>query len=155
MNMEEIENYIEELRALRAEALQSGEVNDAIVLNWTPPAADTNTIYQLLTHLTGSEAWWIHQVIGGEDVHRDRPAEFEAAGNNGAALKTRYETVARRSEEVLRGLAGTDLGAMRDTSHGRQPVRWCIVHVIEHAARHIGHIELTSQMYRGQARKDA
>ena len=153
MSMEEIESYIETLRALRAEAVQFVDVNDAVALNWTPPAPETNTIYQLLTHMRWSEAWWIQQVIGGADIHRDRPAEFEASGDDIAALKARYEAVAARSEEVLRGLAGTDLDAMRETSHDRQTVRWCIVHVVEHAARHTGHIELTSQMYQAQASK--
>ena len=155
MSMEEIETYIEALRSLRAEALQFVDVNDAAALNWTPPAPETNTTYQLLTHMTGSEAWWIQEIIGGADVHRDREAEFAVTGDDIAALKARYEAVAVRSEEVLRGLTGTDLSAMREALSGRHSVRWCLVHVIEHTARHVGHIELTSQMYQAQVRKTA
>ncbi len=157
MSMEELEGYIESLRALRAEAVQFVDVNDAVALNWTPPAAETNTLYQLLTHMTGSEAWWIQEIIGGANVHRDREAEFAVTGDDIAALKARYEAVAHRSEEVLRGLAGADLNAMRDATSGRRSdprtVRWCIVHVIEHTARHVGHLELTSQLYQAQSSK--
>ena len=97
MSMEEIENYIETLRALRAEAVQSVDVNDAVALNWSLPAAETNTIYQLLTHMMGSEAWWIQQIIGGANIQRDRQAEFASAGDDIAALKARYGAVAGRS----------------------------------------------------------
>ena len=105
--------------------------------------------------MTGSEAWWIQEIIGGADVHRDRPAEFAVTGDDIAALKARYGAAAHGSEEVLRGLAGTDLSAMREANSEHHSVRWCIVHVIEHTARHAGHIELTSQMYQAQARKAA
>src|ERR1700682_459605 len=117
MSKQELETYIETLRALRAEALTFVDVDDAVALNWTPPAPETNTIYQLLTHMQWSEAWWIHQVVGGVDIDRDRPSEFEAGGDDIAALKARYEAVATRTKEILRGLAGTALDAMRETSH--------------------------------------
>jgi uncharacterized damage-inducible protein DinB len=155
MSMEEINSYIETLRALRAEALRFVDFNDAVAMNWTPPAAETNTLYQLLTHMAGSEAWWIQQVVGGTDVGRNRPAEFAASGDDMAALKARYEAVARRSEEVLRGLSATDLSAMRGSTSDQHSVRWCILHVIEHTTRHIGHIELTSQMYQALSSKPA
>jgi uncharacterized damage-inducible protein DinB len=153
MNMEEIENYIDMLRALRAEAVPLGEGLDAGALNWRPTATDTNSIFQLLTHIIGSEAWWLHQIVGGVDIHRDRPAEFAVGGTDIASLKVRYEAVARHSEEVLRGLSPADLSVARDTTMGPHTVRWCIAHVIDHTARHIGHIELTCQLW--HARKAA
>lgn len=157
MSMEEIDCYIETLRALRAEGLQFVGIHDAIALNWSPTASEANTTYQLLTHMTGSEAWWIHENVGGIDVHRNRESEFGASGDDIAALKARYDGVAQRTEEILRGLAGTDLGELRKTSSDNHPggrsVRWCIVHIIEHTARHVGHIELTSQLFLAQVGK--
>jgi uncharacterized damage-inducible protein DinB len=151
MSMEEVENYVEMLRVLRGEAVKLGEGLDMEALNWRPTAAETNSIYQLLTHMTGSEAWWLHEIVGGADVKRDRPAEFAAKGDDLAALKAKSDTVARRSEAVLHGLSDADLAAMRDTTQGGRSVpcsvRWCILHVVEHTARHVGHIELTRQLW--------
>lgn len=152
MSMAEIEMYIETLRDLRAEALEFVGIHDAVATNWSPlPSA--NTVYQLLTHMTGSEAWWIHQIVGGIDIHRNRDAEFAASGDDAGALKARYAAVALRTEEILRGLSTTDLDSMRVVADhpGGRSIRWCLTHVVEHTARHTGHIELTSQLYQTRA----
>ncbi len=146
----EVEGYIQELRDLRAEVLTWCDGLSADALNWRPvakPVTDTNSIYVMVAHLVGSEAWWIHQIIGGTDVQRDRPAEFAASGDDLTALRERMTAVAQRSEAVLRGLSAADLSAMRDTTLGKHNVRWCILHVVEHTARHSGHVELTRQLW--------
>ena len=45
-------------------------------LNWRP-SPKSNTIGNLLKHITGAESFWIHHVVGGYETKRDRPSEFD------------------------------------------------------------------------------
>ncbi|MBI3734244.1 MAG: DUF664 domain-containing protein [Chloroflexi bacterium] len=147
----EIESYIAQLRDLRAEVVKGIDGLPAEALNWKPSAPDTNSLYVLAAHLAGGESWWIHQVVGGVDVHRNRASEFVAVGDDANTLKAKLDAVARNSEQILRGLSEADLVKERtaDRTAGVQArsTRWCILHVIEHLARHVGHIELTRQLW--------
>jgi uncharacterized damage-inducible protein DinB len=147
MTTPEIEGYITALRALRAEMLSSYEGLDADALNWKPPVKETNSLYQLATHVAGSDAYWLLQVIGGTDIHRDRRAEFEAAGDDMASLRTKIAQNEKASEEVLRRLNESDMATAHDSAMVAHDSRWCILHVIEHWSRHVGHAELTRQLY--------
>ena len=146
----EISTYISILRDLRAEVVKWCDGLPAAALNWRPldqTTTDINSLYVMATHLSGSEAWWIHQIIGGADIGRNRDAEFVATGSDFASLKARLAAVAAQSEAVLNTLSDADLNSERDNTLGRRTVRWCILHVIEHTARHVGHIELTRQLW--------
>lgn len=153
MATSETSTYIALLRDLRAEIVKSCEGLSAEALNWRPldqPTSDINSLYIMASHLIGSEAWWIHQIIGGMDVKRNRDAEFVASGGDFAPLKERLAAVAAQSERVISQLSDADLDGERDSTLGRRSVRWCILHVIEHTARHAGHIELTRQLWEKQ-----
>jgi uncharacterized damage-inducible protein DinB len=146
----EVSAYISLLRDLRAELVKWCDGLPADALNWRPlekSITDTNSLYVMATHVIGSEAWWLQQIIGGTDVQRNRDAEFVAAGESFTPLRERMEAVAAQSEAVLNKLSAADLDGERDTTLGRHTVRWCILHVIEHTSRHIGHIELTRQLW--------
>ena len=54
-------------------------------LDWSPRIG-VNSITVLIVHLTGSEKFLFGEVIGGQDVHRDRDAEFLAKGIASDAL---------------------------------------------------------------------
>ena len=101
MSNPEIELYIEELAALRTEMLEFCDGLGEEALNWKPPVTDTNSLYQLITHVTGSDAFWLLHIVGGIPVQRDRAAEFMAGGP--PELDTRPDRVKRRALE--RGLA--------------------------------------------------
>ena len=45
-------------------------------VNWRP-SPSSNTIGNLLKHMNGLEAFWIHHVTGGMETQRDRASEFE------------------------------------------------------------------------------
>jgi uncharacterized damage-inducible protein DinB len=144
------------LRDLRAELVKWCDGLPADALNWRPlekSITDTNSLYVMATHVIGSEAWWLQQIIGGVDVQRNRDAEFVAAGESFAPLRERMDAVAAQSEAVLNKLSAADLDGERDTTLGRHTVRWCILHVIEHTSRHIGHIELTRQLWEKEKSK--
>ncbi len=152
--LSETRTYIERLRALRADTLKALDGANARALNWKPTARDTNSLFVLATHLLGSERHWIHRVVGGRAVERDRDAEFRARGKDSANFRAQFDLVAQTSEEVLARLTDADLNAARDTpNYGTVTVRWAIVHLIEHFAEHVGQMNLTRQVWQAQKQK--
>ena len=149
----EVQTYIERLRALRGKTLEALEGEGARELNWKPTKKDTNSLFVLATHLVGSERHWIQRVVGGRALERDRDAEFRARGTEATNFRTTFDDNARASEEILARLSDADLNAIRETSnYGAVSVRWCIVHLIEHFSEHVGHMQLTRQMWGEKAK---
>jgi hypothetical protein len=145
---DEVKGYLTEFNTLR------GQIRDAIkglndeAANWCPPPKDTNSIYALITHLTGAQANWMKRVIAGISVTRHREAEFKASGNLSEIVK-QWEAVDKETDEILGRLSQTQLRDTRDVggAFGRVTVQWCILHQISHYATHLGHMQLTRQMW--------
>jgi uncharacterized damage-inducible protein DinB len=123
-------------------------------LNWTPPAPDTNSIAAMTIHICGSLDSWLSRVVG-EQVERDRDAEFHARATAGALVERveRCRVDTRRRMAALEGRdlsgtmsvrrnAGAHAGQMQDVS-----LAWCVEHAIIHAGEHWGQIQLTHQLY--------
>ena len=146
----EVQGYLTKLNILR------GQIRDAIqslnyeAANWFPLPKDTNSIYAILCHLVGSENYWVRQMIAGETVDRDREAEFRSSGNL-SEIVDRWEDVVRTSESILSKISSPQLGETRTLTNrpdwGSITVRWCILHLISHYAIHLGHIQLTRQLW--------
>ncbi len=143
----EVEGYIQLLRELRAGFLEAAMSFPPDALNWRPPIPETNSIYVLAVHVLGAEMWWIQEIVGGQSTGRHRPAEFVAQGSDLGWLPERMRDVAERSEAVLAGLTDADLRGVRQRQDGTVTVQWCILHVIDHYSRHLGHLELTRQLW--------
>ena len=143
MMVSEVQLHVELLRAARAEILKTLDGLSADALNWHPLPDETNSLYALATHLLGAERRWLHQEIGQQEIERDRDAEFRARGEEGAALRPMYQSVARESELILARLVESDMDARRE----KRTVRWCILHVIEHYNEHLGQMRLTRQLW--------
>ena len=146
----EVQGYLTEFGILKEqirEAIQN--LNDEAV-NWRPLPKDTNSIYALLCHLVGSEENWVRQVIGRESIDRDREAEFRASGHI-SEIVDRWERVSKISENILNNLSSSQLGESRTVTRTTGVfscnVRWCILHIISHYAIHLGHIQLTRQLW--------
>jgi uncharacterized damage-inducible protein DinB len=145
----EIEAYVGQLDSIRGEAAETVRGMSVEELGWTPLATDTSSPTVLVTHMAGSESFWIHQVAGGIDVGRDRDSEFAALPTVSAHLVAALERAGETSRGVLRGLSGTDLDEKRPSRPGQDPVtiRYAILHQIDHMAQHLGHLALTHQLF--------
>ena len=145
----EVQSYLNSLDALRGEVRSAIQGLSAEALNWRPLPEGTNSIYVLVSHMTGSESFLIHQVIGGRDIGRNRDAEFVARGESPAELEALIDRAGQGTREVLQGLTSADLGVIKELGGGRpsQTARWCVVHIIEHLALHLGHLQLTKQLW--------
>lgn len=113
---------------------------------WGRPNESSNSIGNLLVHLTGNVTEWILGGVGGRSIERYRAGEFEQ--QDGAAAETlldNLEKVLAEADAVLAGLTEMDLERSiviqgRDTN-----VLGAIYHVVEHFAMHTGQIILMTK----------
>jgi hypothetical protein len=147
----EVQAYVAEFNTLRAEIRKTLQGLSDEAANWRPLPKDSNSIYALMTHLTGAQGNWMKRVIAGTPIQRDRDAEFRASGSLSEAWKS-WEKVDRETDGILGKLNQKQLEETRDVSgpFGRVTVRWCILHQISHYATHLGHMQLTRQMWNEQ-----
>jgi uncharacterized damage-inducible protein DinB len=155
--LDEVARYIESIARVRGKILETIAGLDAGALDWTPSPEETNSLFVIATHCTGSEHGWIYEVLGRGEKTRDRAAEFKARagdvegpGENGKAvarLRAEYERVARETETILAARTASDLESTRDVpGRGTVTERWIILHVIEHSSEHLGQMYLTRQL---------
>ena len=149
----ELANYLERLEDLRGQvsALVAGLPAEA--LNWRPIEGSgdhaTNSLAVLATHTAGAEHFWIAEVVGGRPATRDREAEFATQAASSAEIVRLLENTSRETREVFLALKGTDLGDTRQNEGRTVPVRWCLLHVIDHTSLHLGHMQVTFQLWAG------
>ncbi|HLG63559.1 MAG TPA: DinB family protein [Ktedonosporobacter sp.] len=132
-------------RIVRNAMAQFRDVSDAD-LNRPLELPESNTALVLATHLIGSAEYWVLQLAGGQDVHRERSAEFRATGS-AAELVARYERWLTAMQQLLQTLPEERLDQVVNVPHlGAITVRDALLHAVEHAALHLGHLELTRQL---------
>ncbi len=159
----ELDNYLQRIEDLR------GQVRDLITdlpaeaLNWQPLEEDEaasshvgsgiNSLAVLAAHIAGAEHFWVAEVVGGRPPTRDRDAEFAAEAADAAELVRLLEDTGAETQEVFATLTKALLDGARQARGRTIPVRWCILHVIDHTALHLGHIQLTYQLWnKGQGK---
>ena len=117
----------------------------AEALNWSP-GPETNSIYVLVTHLLGSEHFWLANAAG-QSIVRDREAEFRARGDDAGALLRLIDEADEHVRAILPYITEQTLAATvpwRDESHSGA---WCLLHALEHCGQHRGQTALTRQLW--------
>ncbi|MBI4768957.1 MAG: DUF664 domain-containing protein [Chloroflexi bacterium] len=163
----EISHYLQFFEDLHR---QMGELIAGLpaeALNWRPVTGGdghaSNSLAALVTHVAGSERYWIGEVVGGRPSGRDREAEFLASAGEALLLQARLEEATALAREALAGLApdssnrGLAPERLEEIAHvrGRDiTLRWALMHMLEHAGVHLGHMQLTVQLWQqGRAGK--
>lgn len=121
----------------------------AEALNWRP-AEGTNSIYVLVTHLLGSQRFWLSAALG-ETIERDREAEFRVHGASADELLRLLDEADARNRELLARFRPEMLSATFTGHREPHSGAWCLVHAMEHTGQHHGHAALTRQMWEAQA----
>jgi hypothetical protein len=125
---------------------------DDRAVNWKPPVPGANSLLVLVTHAIGSAEEHVVGKAAGKEVVRNRDAEFAARGTAGR-LASRAAEVRTRIADALAGLEGR-LDEEREPPvrkwPGRGTVRDRLVHSISHTAEHVGHAQLTRDLYIAQ-----
>ncbi len=151
--LSELENYVQRIEDLRAQvrSLLDGLPREA--LNWRPiedsEGQVTNSLAVLAAHVAGAEHFWIGEVVGGYPATRVREAEFATVATEAGELLRRLDAVAEETRQVLSALDPAELDRTREVRGRTAVVRWCILHVIDHTALHLGHMQLTYQLWKG------
>ncbi len=149
----ELENYLDRLEDLRGQISGLLAELPAEALNWRPIEGRddhaTNSLAVLAVHVAGAEHFWIAEVIGGRPETRDRDAEFATVAASATELIRVLEKVAGETREVLSELSESDLNGTRQVKGRAVPVRWGILHVIDHTSLHLGHMQITYQLWTG------
>jgi len=116
-------------------------------LDWSPREG-VNSITALIVHLTGSQRFLYLEVLSGENINRDREAEFRAKGLGPEELTKRLNDNIQMMSGIMKkypSLADLDSKCMfrtRETTVG-----WVIGHSIKHTASHLGHIQVMRDMW--------
>ncbi|HLJ80130.1 MAG TPA: DinB family protein [Ktedonobacterales bacterium] len=124
------------------------------VLNRPVPMPEANSLYALATHLAGAGEFWAVTLPGNRTTDRDRSAEFRATGTF-AELSSRYErwiadlhvVLDELPDEALDRASEVPISSHWPTADNPPTIRDCLLHAVEHSALHLGHIQLTVQLF--------
>jgi len=117
---------------------------------WWRPNDGSNSIGNLVLHLTGNVRQWIVSGLGGAPDTRLRQTEFDARG--GPTRQELLDGLAAVIAEADRVLAALPVSALLETRtiQGKETgVLAAIYHVVEHFSGHVGQILWVSKMRRG------
>lgn len=152
----ELELYVAELRRLLSLLSEATNGLGEAQLNWRPDAPDTNSAYVIAAHTMGNLEAWVLGIVCGQRVDRDRPAEFASSGADAAPLVAKATELATCFADALAALPASALDETRRPaqSHwGIGPphpvtVRQALMETIEHAAIHLGQLNVTLDLAR-------
>jgi len=155
--LKEIEIYLSFLNDLRGQVKTLLEGLPKEALDWRPLDGEgelaTNSPAVMMTHLAGSEAFWVKEIIGRQPIQRNRDAEFVVKGLGVSDLLAKIETGAKDTAAILSSLTSSQLEETRKFRDRTVTVRWGILHVVEHWAIHVGHMQLTRQLWQAKLGK--
>jgi uncharacterized damage-inducible protein DinB len=155
----EINGYLGLIEDLRGQVADLIANLPAEALNWRPVEGQdehaTNSLAVMAAHVAGAEHFWIYEVCGQQPPTRDRPAEFKTAVDGPGPLLARLAEVGEETRRIFSGLTGSKLDEIRQVQDRQVGVRWGILHVIDHTALHLGHMQITYQLWQGGQAADS
>jgi uncharacterized damage-inducible protein DinB len=115
---------------------------------WQRANEDSNSIGNLLLHLSGNVRQWIVSGMGDAPDVRDRSSEFSAREGRGKSeLLDLLDSAVHDADQVLAALSEADL-ERNVTIQGRDTsVFAAIYHVVEHFSTHTGQIILLAKIH--------
>lgn len=151
--------YLERIEDLRAQIARIVQTVPQEALNWRPDEGTEdhamNSLAVMAMHVAGAEHFWIGEVVGQLPATRNRDAEFETVVADTAVLRQTFERVHELTRRILQNLTQADLDGTRQARDREVPTRWAILHVIDHTALHLGHMQITAQLWQGGTAVDS
>ncbi len=144
-------DYLKILQALHRDFIATFEDLPAEALDWVP-GVEMNSFGILVVHTTGAARFLISDGALGEPFKRDRAAEFQTHGLSAEELKARFTTLESYVESALERITLADLATVhtipqRDGSTRDVTAGWALLHVIDHTGLHLGHAQITRQLW--------
>lgn len=136
------EDYLPKIRAA------VGKLSEDDV--WWKPNAASNSIGNLLLHLSGNLGQWVVSAVGGRPDERQRHLEFDPDQRPSPdAMLDRLATTVGEACEVLANVDHATLGELR-TIQGREVTCFeAIYHAVEHFSMHTGQILYIAKLRTG------
>ena len=146
------QDYLQRLIDLHQDILNAIKDIASEALDWTPiqhATSEMNAINVLVTHICGSERYWIGDIACGDDSDRVRAEEFKVSGLDAANLTAKINLATQYAQSALEKLQFDDLPLEKSRLHDGRPVTagWALLHALEHTAIHLGHIQITRQLW--------
>jgi hypothetical protein len=129
-------------------------IPDEDLNTWKPSAesnggGEMNTFAALAVHITGAGTWRVFQQVYGDEVPRDRDAEFRATATV-AEIREMFDAWLAGYRERLQRSDQPDLSSLPDTPREDHPdwtrLRWLLT-MIDHNALHLGHVQIHRQLW--------
>lgn len=123
-------------------------------LNWQP-GTNTNSLWALTLHTLGTT---LHLLSTAADIEPrwqswQRATELAATGDDPGLLLTAIRNMDDFLDKVFSVLEEESPGTERDWLGKSKPVSYLVAHAVEHAGRHVGHMELTRQLWDQRAKR--
>ena len=139
-------DWLNNLQELHNDVANTIEGLPPIALDWSPKEG-VNSITVLIVHLTGSQRFLFGEVIGGQDIHRDRDAEFRAKGLTPEELTKRLNDNIAYITGEMEKLTIPDLERNCMFRTREVTVGWVLGHALKHTATHLGHIQVMKDIW--------
>lgn len=117
---------------------------------WWRPNPESNSVGNLLLHLSGNLRQWIVSGVGGAPDRRDRPAEFARREPLPRAdLLGSLRAAIQDADQVLAAADPAALMAPRRIQGREVSVLAAVYHAVEHLAHHAGQILYIAKLRSG------
>ncbi len=117
---------------------------------WWRPNEASNSVGNLVLHLTGNVRQWTISGLGGAPDLRRRDLEFSERGPlPRRVLVNRLRKTVGEACRVIRGLSPQDLARVHSIQKYRATGMDAVFHVAEHFSHHAGQIILLTKMLTG------
>jgi uncharacterized damage-inducible protein DinB len=119
---------------------------------WWRPNEGSNSIGNLITHLTGSLNYFLNRNLGGIPFDRDRDAEFaERRLRPKAEVLAAFDDMVARAERTFASLTPESLGNPSPEPKMSTIVAEDLINIATHVATHTGQILWVAKMFDGEA----
>ena len=124
-------------------------------LNWQP-GANTNSLWALTLHTLGTT---LHLLSTAADIEPrwqswQRATELAASGEDAGLLLAAIRNMDDFLDKVFSVLEEETPDTERDWLGKPKPISYLVSHAVEHAGRHVGHMELTRQLWDQRSKRN-
>ncbi len=114
---------------------------------WWRPNETSNSIGNLVLHLSGNVRQWIGNGLGGLPDQRKRQTEFdERRMLSGEALANELKQTMNMAKEIIARVPETELVVRRKVQTFEETGMTILIHVTEHFSYHTGQIAYITKM---------
>ena len=114
---------------------------------WHKPNSSSNSIGNLILHLSGNITQYILSALGGEEDNRNRDLEFSERGIlDKTGLLSKIKSTAEKAESIIKGLTEEQLLKNYEVQGFTLSGIAIIIHVVEHYSYHTGQITLLTKL---------